>query len=62
MNWRKPVIQVALRVTRSDVPGNLRTLGKMDRTNLETVEQYQRKTPKRLCRHTHRTVPKVVYS
>ena len=57
MNWRKPVIQVALRLTRSDIHNNLRTLSNLDRANPATVEHYQRKALKRLCRHAHQTVP-----
>ena len=57
INWRKPVIEAALRVTRSDVPSNRRTIRRLWNASPEAVDRYQRDRLKSLLAHAHATVP-----
>lgn len=57
INWRRPVIHAALRLTGSDVPGDLRTIRELNRADRHTVRRSQSERLTRLLRHAHRTVP-----
>jgi phenylacetate-CoA ligase len=57
IQWRRPVIHAALRLTRSDVPQNLRTIRRLQRSDRETVERYRVEKLKRLLKHASQTVP-----
>ena len=57
LNWRKPVILAALRISGSNIPSYLKEIERVTRMSREEINDYQKKRLECLLMHAYENVP-----